>query len=226
MINGFETISIQVASLKQALASYTPLLGDFTITDSSAVRDLKNVRIKLVETHEIEAAQIESLSIWDENRTPGPIDSGELGIALSSVDRRTLNPTESDSGITSVDHIVLMTNRSEACVALFGETLGIRMALDQLVPEWGGRMLFFRAGKMTLEVIHNLEKPPEGSRFWGITYLCEDIDKTMAWLDQSNIEHSRIRDGRKRGTRVATLKSHNLGLPTLLIEPAASSVSN
>ena len=119
----------------------------------------------------------------------------------------------------SVDHVVLRTSDAEACIDLFEGELGIRLALDKTVPEWGGRMLFFRHGKMTLEVIQHLQRPPEQDFFWGITYLCKDIDATVAQLDRRGVAHSPVREGRKPGTRVTTVKSHCLGLPTLLIGP-------
>jgi len=112
----------------------------------------------------------------------------------------------------------LQSGDAEACIALFGDDLGLRLALDQEVPEWGGRMLFFRHGKMTLEIIQNLKEPPARDFFWGITYLCHDLEQTISALDQRGILHSPIREGRKPGTRVCTVKSHCLELPTLLIE--------
>jgi hypothetical protein len=98
--------------------------------------------------------------------------------------------------------------------------LGIRLALDQTVPEWGGRMLFFRAGKLTLEVIDSGSDGPGQDYFWGIAYQCPDIVEIAGQLAERGVELSELRAGRKPGSRVATLKSHNLGIPTLLLEPA------
>ena len=56
--------------------------------------------------------------------------------------------------------------------------------------------------------------------FWGITYLCRDIEATIFALDQRGVAHSDIRPGRKPGTHVATIRSHCLELPTLVIGPA------
>ncbi len=41
-----------------------------------------------------------------------------------------------------------------------------------------------------------------------------------ARLRAAGVSLSELRKGRKPGTRVATVKSHCLGLPTLLLEPA------
>ena len=82
-------------------------------------------------------------------------------------------------------------------------------------------MLFFRAGKLTLEVIESSGEPIEADTFWGIAYQCPDIERTARNLAGRGVGLSAIRAGRKKGTRVATIRSHCLGIPSLLIEPAA-----
>ena len=119
-----------------------------------------------------------------------------------------------------VDHVVLQARCAEDCIALYRDRLGIRLALDRDAPDWGGRMLFFRAGRMTLEVIANADTGPEPPRFWGVAFQCPAIDVEHRRLSAAGVALSDIRDGRKPGTRVATIRSHCLGLPTLLIEPA------
>jgi hypothetical protein len=119
----------------------------------------------------------------------------------------------------SVDHLVLRSDDVPGCIALFRDELGVRLALDKTVPEWGGRMLFFRGGKLTLEVIESAADDPRGSYFWGLAYRCSDLDALVARLREQGAEVSSTRKGRKPGTRVATLKSHCLDIPTLLIQP-------
>ena len=121
-----------------------------------------------------------------------------------------------------VDHIVLRTLDGDACAEFFGGQLGIRLALDKTVPQWGGRMLFFRTGKLTLEVIQAEKDKPEKDYFWGIALQCDNLEVTSDRLIEHGVELSSLRQGRKDGTRVATVKSHALGIPTLLIEPAAT----
>ncbi|MFT6368307.1 MAG: catechol 2,3-dioxygenase-like lactoylglutathione lyase family enzyme [Halioglobus sp.] len=119
----------------------------------------------------------------------------------------------------SVDHVVLRTVDADACVAFFGEHLGIRLALDKTVPQWGGRMLFFRTGKLTLEVIEVDKDKPEKDYFWGIALQCNNLEKAINELVDQGVALSKVRTGRKAGTLVASVKSHCLGIPTLLIEP-------
>ena len=118
-----------------------------------------------------------------------------------------------------VDHLVLRTSDAADCIELFGRRLGIRLALDKTVPEWGGRMLFFRAGKLTLEVIEAVQESPAADHFWGIAFQCGDLQRTALDLAGRGVTLSGIRPGRKPGSLVATVKSHCLGIPTLFIQP-------
>ena len=119
--------------------------------------------------------------------------------------------------ITAVDHVVVRTQSVEAAKQFYGEQLGIRLALGQNVPEWGGTKLFFRASSMSIEVIASATSPAQ-DELWGLALASEDLDATHARLIDSGIEVSEIREGRKQGTRVCTVKSHTLNVPTLLIE--------
>jgi hypothetical protein len=80
-------------------------------------------------------------------------------------------------------------------------------------------MLFFRAGKLTLEVIEPLGEPPAADYFWGIAYQCADLQRTALQLASRGVSLSVIRAGRKPGSFVATVKSHCLEIPTLLLQP-------
>ena len=119
--------------------------------------------------------------------------------------------------ITGVDHVVVKTQSAEAAKMFYGEQLGIRLALEQDIPEWGGTQLFFRTSSMSIEVIAS-EKADEQDELWGLALKTNNIEATHARLSQQGVQISDIRDGRKPGTRVCTAKSHTLGVPTLLIE--------
>jgi len=119
--------------------------------------------------------------------------------------------------ISGVDHVVVKTRSADAAKTFYGEQLGIRLALEQDVPEWGGTQLFFRASSMSIEVIAS-DKAPEQDELWGLALKTQDIAATHTRLTTSGIKVSEIRDGRKPGTRVCTTKSHSMGVPTLLIQ--------
>ena len=47
-----------------------------------------------------------------------------------------------ESNISRMDHVVINSNDPDGLVDLYKEKYGIRLALDQFVEKWGGRMLF------------------------------------------------------------------------------------
>lgn len=129
--------------------------------------------------------------------------------------------TEAQCTDLSVDHVVLRTSDAPACIKLFADDLGVRLALDKTVPEWGGRMLFFRAGKLTLEVIESDKGGSDDNAFWGLAYQCANLASRVSDLSGRGVDVTTIREGRKPGTLVATVKSHALEIPTLLMQPAS-----
>ncbi len=226
MVDAFDRIVLGVPDLDQAVEQYRLLLGAAArrCEDRSGVAwvGLPNTVIELRESGE-EPGTIRGLVMAD----PG---SGEedkavanpmaLALWLCDGTRTTqFRDRYPDAQVDQllVDHLVLRTSSARDCIGLFSEQLGIRLALDRTVPEWGGRMLFFRTGKLTLEVIEPDAAPESGDHFWGIAYQCRDIDSKVTALSEAGVNVSEVRPGRKPGTRVATVKSHCLGIPTLLI---------
>lgn len=118
--------------------------------------------------------------------------------------------------ISAIDHVVIRTRDGNAAVAFFSENLGLRMALRQSVPDWGGDMIFFRTQHMSIEVIAN-DKAPEQDYLWGLALRCENLEACYHRLRNAGIDISDIKDGRKPGTVVATVR--DAPLPLLLIGP-------
>lgn len=230
MSTAFDRVIIAVPALHQAAAQYGALLGcDELIERAEGAGpisiDLGNTVIAL-EAHPVDAPVIQSLVLVNDDH-PGPEQSvaNTLGLSIGlcgpadSTARRS-QALSAAAGLC-VDHVVLRSTDAQGCIDLFSLGLGVRLALDKTVEAWGGRMLFFRAGKMTLEVIANDDL--DASHFWGIAYRCDAIDATCDRLSKAGVTVSAVRDGRKPGTRVATVKSHCLGIPTLLIEQGPGS---
>lgn len=124
-----------------------------------------------------------------------------------------------EAAISALDHVVVMTSDAEACKKLFGDQLGIRLALDHTKPEWGVRQLFFRLGGVTIEVVQSLDatKAPKRDFLWGTAWKTKDIDAVRARLIAEGAEVSEVRKGRAKGTHVATIRPPTGGIPTLLI---------
>ncbi|MDZ7783461.1 MAG: VOC family protein [Halioglobus sp.] len=229
MVEGFDRIVLGVPDLAGAVDQLAVLLGatpcepPYSGGPARAWLDLSNTVLELVQ-RDADAAAIEGLVLLD--RASGEADSrvgNPLGLDIALCDgSRTARFRSLFPGAVagcSVDHLVVRSADAQACIALFGMGLGIRLALDRTAPEWGGRMLFFRAGGMTLEVIEPRDEPVAGTAFWGVAYRHPDLDALCASLAARGVRTSAVREGRKPGTRVATVKSHCLGIPTLLIEP-------
>ena len=121
--------------------------------------------------------------------------------------------------VDRLDHIVINSNDPDGLIELYRDTYGIRLALDQYVEKWGGRMLFFRTNHTTIEAIgikNDSDEPTD--KAWGLAWTTKDIKKMHARLISEGVEISDVKDGRKPNTLVATIKSHTCNIPTLLIE--------
>lgn len=122
--------------------------------------------------------------------------------------------------VSRLDHIVLLSPDADACIALYRDGFGLRLALDRTFEERGVRLLFFRVGGTTLEVGSALAGKPEATdRLWGLAYGVENIDQARNRLSADGFEVSEVHPGRKRGTRVCTVRSATHGVATLLIAP-------
>ena len=123
-----------------------------------------------------------------------------------------------ESNISRMDHVVINSNDPDGLVDLYGDKYGIRLALDQFVEKWGGRMLFFRTDHTTIEAIGIKKDGPAEDFLWGLAWTTKDIKKTHKRLVGAGVNVTDIKDGRKPKTLVATIKSHCADVPTLLIE--------
>lgn len=220
----FDRILIAVPNLEAAIAQYQCLLGDPSArSGESASWVLENTTIEL-QQRQVEIPSVAGIVMASPQASADDrVVPNSLGLDLRVCDgsaTQALRNASDQASAVKVDHLVLRTPDGQGTIDLFRDELGVRLALDQTVPKWGGRMLFFRGGKMTLEVIVPDADEGEGSHFWGIAYQCEDIQLTSEAMSGRGVTLSQVRDGRKPGTQVATIKSHALDIPTLLIEPA------
>jgi len=231
MARKFDRIMLAVPELSAASAQYQQLFGvppftpDTPDGEAAVWWGLPNTVIELVQ-FAIDRPRLQGIVFSAPEAAPleQPLATSlgldiRLGDGQLTADFRREQPAAQCADL-SVDHIVLRTDDAQACIDLFTGELGIRLALDRIAPAWGGRMLFFRAGKLTLEVIEAEGDAKSGNSFWGLAYQCQDLAGTIHTLGERGITVSAMREGRKPGTLVATLKSHHLDIPTLLIQPA------
>jgi catechol 2,3-dioxygenase-like lactoylglutathione lyase family enzyme len=214
MVYQFLGIRIKVPDLDLAAEEFGIIADALQLPYDKHGWKLANTRLQLCEGVEPEPS-IDGLRLSVDADIGRPADSRGLNLLFQPG-----GPVDISTAGVGVDHVVLQSSDAEDCIRLFRDQLGIRLALDQTVEEWGGRMLFFRAGKMTLEVIENARDRPAKDFFWGITFLCPELSKAHRALTAAGVALSELRAGRKPGTQVATLRSHTLGIPCLLVGPA------
>jgi catechol 2,3-dioxygenase-like lactoylglutathione lyase family enzyme len=130
-------------------------------------------------------------------------------------------PGAEATAVTALDHLVIRTPNPERAIALYAGRLGLSLRLDRSHADWGARLLFFRCGALTIELVHDLKDGVgEGEdRLWGLSWCVGDVLGAHARLRAAIVELSEVRSGRRPGTAVFTVRSHNAGVATLLIGP-------
>ena len=125
--------------------------------------------------------------------------------------------------VHALDHVVVATRDLEGTRALYGDGLGLRLALDRTFEQRGQRILFFRTGGATVEVVASTREAPDETapdRFFGLAWRVPDADAVRARTLRAGFDASEVRPGAKPGTRVFTVRDAPGEVPTLLIEPA------
>jgi len=206
---GLFGIAVGVASAAKASAALRSRSLDVTDPVAGSGRDQISGTVREWNTFGIAAENLRGLSIL----------AIEHKSATELLPPAKLDGAQEKAAVNAADHIVVMTSDAEACKKIFGEQLGIRLALDQSKPEWGVRQLFFRLGGVTLEIVEPLDtaKKPKADSFAGLAWRVPDMTSWRERLLGAGADVSDIRQGRKAGTQVATLKSFTHGVPTLLI---------
>ena len=171
--------------------------------DSGAFREWRNVLLPLSQTRGVLLFAIEHTS--PPEMLPPAAALGDAGAAVSRL-----------------DHVVVQSKDADATKTLYGDQLGLRLALDRSNEKWSSRLLFFRVGGTTVEVGARLGEEPEADasdELWGLAWQFPDATAARARLTAAGVDVSEVREGRKPGTRVFTVRDGSCGVPTLAIEP-------
>ena len=156
---------------------------------------------------------------WKRTRTAVDATHGVRLFFLEPAAERPRSPAVADAPITGLDHVVIETAEPERAAALYGARLGLDMTLDLARPDWGVRLMFFRCGDLVVEIVHRLNEKVSADSLWGLSWRVADLDAAHARLAASGLDVSEIRTGRRPGTRVFTVHTGSLGVPTLVIQP-------
>lgn len=141
------------------------------------------------------------------------------GIATRWIDEPTMSPApENRVHVSSIDHIVIMTGSLDRTSECIDRILG---APRKRVRDAGGgvRQGFHRVGDIILEVVERPDLDPNtAASLWGVVFVVDDLDATVAWLGPDAV--SAPRDAVQPGRRIASIRREvGLGLPVALMTP-------
>jgi catechol 2,3-dioxygenase-like lactoylglutathione lyase family enzyme len=215
-----DRIRTVLAAQGEGLASICFRTSDIAKTH----RRLDRLALKPEPIAEVEGRDAISGAVLSWKRTRAATEATR-GVRLFFLERgmeRPLSAPTTGGSITGLDHVVVSTSDPERTAALYGARLGLDMALDRSHPDWG-RLMFFRCGDLIVEVTHRPGKEADTSpdRLRGLCWRVADMDATHARLSHAGVDVSEVRNGRKPGTRVMTVRSGTCGVPTLLVQPSA-----
>ena len=161
---------------------------------------------------------------WQRTRTAVEATHGVRLFFLEMAAERPRSQALAAATIVGLDHVVIATQEPERAAALYGARLGLDMTLDLARPDWGARLMFFRCGDLVVEIVHRLDedKRSDPDRLWGLSWRVADLEAVRARLASAGLDVSETRTGRRPGTRVFTVRTGALGVPTLVIQPAAA----
>lgn len=175
---------------------------------------------------------IEPVQIGSESHSTNPIDIIRLpfhrtfGVQVSICEAPQsshLTQATRPQAFTGLDHVVIKSSEPDRAAALYGARLGLPMKLDVDREDWGLRLMFFQCGDSIIEIAHRHSDADKAlDQLWGLSWRVTNIALVREKLVRKGLEVSEIRSGRRPGTRVATVKSGAYGIPTLIIQPAAS----
>jgi len=164
---------------------------------------------------------------WRNVHWPESASRGVLSFAIEHLSPADALPpapltAPQESAVEGLDHVVVRSPDAEAARALYGESLGLRLALDRSFAERGVRLMFFRVGGVTVEIASALGAPADPAardRLWGLAWRVANADAARARLVGAGFPVTPVRSGNKAGTRVCTVERDTCGVPTLLIAP-------
>lgn len=212
-----ESVQIGTDDVAATTAAYELLLGVPPVEGPLGPRFALGVGAIDVVRGEAGVASVRLLTD-EETVTEGATDFHGLAVLVER--RAAVEEQPRPAAAIAIDHVVVNTSDVERAILLWRDRSGLRLALDREFPQRGLRLVFFRSGGITLEIAGVLGATPESGapdRFWGVAYRVPDLPACRERLLTSGVSVSEIRAGHKRGTIVATVRSHTAGVPTLLI---------
>jgi catechol 2,3-dioxygenase-like lactoylglutathione lyase family enzyme len=203
----------------------------FATDDAHAeARRLRGLGIEASEPAEGEGRDAVSGAVrrWRNTFLPPAATRGALVFAIEHLAGSAPLPlaeaaAPAEAAVHALDHLVVASGDLDAARRLYGDALGLRLALDRRFEARGLRILFFRVGGTTVEIVGSLAPPAApagGDRFAGLAWRVRDVEAARARLAADGFDLSAVRPGAKPGTLVCSVRAPTAAVPTLLIGPA------
>lgn len=155
---------------------------------------------------------------WSRSRATGPGANGLRAFFLQLNAPRPVSKATGPDPITAVERVIIRTHDADRAAAFYGARLGLEMRLDQAMGP--ARMMFFRCGDLTLEVLATPDAEPGRDRLWGLSWRGADMAAQHARIAAAGFSVSELREGRGAGTRIFTVRDGTCGIPTVVLQPA------
>ncbi len=245
MIVKLDRVIVAVDDVGAALADYACLLGREVSDAERGLFGLRNATLQLTSVEDLAEEGLDvskpgvaALVFEEEGREKDlwlpPERTRRIPIALGRDDREPVDPASAcvkpGAQVDALDHVVVSTGDLEAARRLYGEELGLRLALDRSFEKRGIQILFFRTGGLTVEVVGALAGATrseggssafvdDGDRFGGLAWEVPDVGAIRTRLLDEGFDVSEQRVGHKPGTAVCSVRDRTHGVPTLLKGP-------
>lgn len=157
---------------------------------------------------------------WQRTRASADSTHGIRLFFLQRNERLERSAETAPAAVSLLDHLVIATPDPERTAALYGARLGLDMKLDRTIAAIGTRFLFFRTGGLVFEIIHRIKdgRSDGPDKIYGVSWRVADVEATRTRLQEAGLEVSEVREGRKPGTRVFTVRTGTFGVPTIVIQ--------
>ncbi|MDR3513180.1 MAG: VOC family protein [Caulobacteraceae bacterium] len=145
--------------------------------------------------------------------------SGVPMVFVEAASHPVSEPTAGAGVVQALDHVVINTPNPDRAVALYGARLGLDLRLDRSNPQWGSRLMFFRCDGAVVEVAASLTAPVSDApdRLSGLAWRVAEPEAARERLAAAGFDVSEVRQGRKPGTHVFTVRSGAPGAPSLML---------
>ena len=158
---------------------------------------------------------------WQRMRLDDAVTGGIRTFVLQrSNDDPLVRAEATPDAVHGLDYLVMATSEPVRALAHYGAKLGLELRSDRSDPTAQVRLMVLQVGASGIEIVQRAQgaDAQHGDRLWGLTWRTLDIEAAHARLCAAGLDVSEVRAGRRPGTRVFTVRTQTLGVPTLVVQ--------